>query len=505
VHPYDEIRAWATRWAQEWFIGPDGADRFQVGSISAGWATHVDAYEALLRFATQYLLARKERTAAGALAILKQHGLDRAVRTAGLRLLRAPGPCHPAANGRPAFVLEVPTPSMLDPARLTARALGEVAVASADPRAWRRLRSDGLQPVGLVVDWRRQRQLLAAASRQVADARDDLLRRPPSITFRNRDVTRSVLDALSNLIWRSMPWLGPEQAAVEEFLHCVDPPAVAIASDQHRIGRIVSAAAARRGISVVVLQHGLPQMQVGLLPVVADLVATWSADSQAWFARHGTDPARLAITGNPRLDALHAFDREQARREVADRYGLNGARRLLLALSPTSEQVNRAVAATVLEATERLPDAVLIIKLHPGQGSWRFLEQQVRASRARDRIRILRRAPLYPLLGWASLTLLHRSTVAVEALAARSPVVVVDAAGARSGADLELAALGPPRVASTEELVVIAGDAPGESYFGPRTTAITRLVGPLDGGSSARIADLVRTGSAAGDHAWDPT
>jgi len=229
------------------------------------------------------------------------------------------------------------------------------------------------------------------------------------------------------------------------------------------------------------------------------LVATWSTDSHRWFAEHGTDPSRLAITGNPRLDALHGFDRERARRGVSVQYGLNGTRRLLLALSPASEQVNQAVAATVLEAAERLPDAVLIIKLHPGQGNWRFLHGQVRDSPARDRIRILRRAPLYPLLGWASQTLLHRSTVAVEALAARSPVVVVDAPRARSGADLELAALKPPRVTTADELVALARDVPDEeSYFGPRTEAITRLVGPLDGASSARIADLIRATTPSG-------
>ena len=492
VHPYEEIRAWAARWSQEWFLGPDGEDRFQVGGVSAGWATHVDAFESLMSHAARHWLRSGEQTASGLFAKVKRVGLDRVARTTALRVLARPSAAS-IHKGAPALIIEVPTTSMLEPALLTIAALqGQATVGAADPRAYRRLRASGARPAGLYLPWRQQQSALRQAARDVSRARDHLLQHPPPIVFRDRDVTREVLNALDHLITRSMPWLGPERASLASFMDLAQPRAIAVASDQHRIGRIVSELARATETQVVVLQHGLPQMRIGLLPVVADRVATWSQASNEWFVGHGTDLDHLTVTGNPRLDALISLDREKSERDVQAELDLDGAPRLLLILSPTAADVNRHVADVAIRAVETLTPAALIIKLHPGQGSWSEIQSMARTSPARARIRIQRQTPIAPLLGWASAVLLHRSTVAVEALAARTPVGAIDVPGAASGAELELAPLELPRCSTPRDVVEwITGDLDRETYLARRRPAIERLAGPLDGSSAARIAGLL--------------
>lgn len=490
---YDEARQWAIRWSQTWFLDASGRDRFQIGGVSAGWATHVDAYYVLLRHAATHWLRNREETASGPLALLKTTGLDRQVRAVAMRWLAPPPRSATFFSGEPAVIVEIPTPSMLEPAVRTLSALGNRAsVAASDPRAIRRLRPQ-CSPVGLYLTRHRSKALVRAAAGQAHAAHASFRRDPPSITFQGRDVTAEVLGALDGLITRSMPWVAPEREAVADLLAAASPSSIAVASDQHRIGRIVAALARERGIPVIVLQHGLPQMPVGLLPVVADTVATWSIASNEWFSDHGTSRNRLRITGNPRLDQLLHFDRGQARSSVEARVGVGGRERLLLALSPTSVGVNRAVAHISIRLVEDRPSSSLIIKLHPGQGNWTWVKGLVKRSPARGRIRIVRSVPLYALLGWATLVLLHRSTVAVEALAAGTPVAVVDVPSATSGADLELRGLDLPRFQSVESgHDWLESEADPAAYFRARKSAIERLAGPVDGRSSARVARLLK-------------
>jgi len=247
----------------------------------------------------------------------------------------------------------------------------------------------------------------------------------------------------------------------------------------------------------VVLQHGLPQARIGLLPVMARTVAAWSDASRDWFIAHGTAPAAVTITGNPRLDEFWNGTAGGTAAPVAGVSGLVGRPRVLLALSPGDPTVNAAVLHLALDGLASLPGACMVAKLHPGQGDWGFVKGILAGHPAGRRTRVLRREPLYPLLGWADVTLLHRSTVAVESLAAGTPVGLLGTTDAPGGADLELADLRLPHAGggdSVADLITSLGSSP-EGYFSDRSAALRRIVGPLDGRSSERVAELLLRGS----------
>jgi glycosyltransferase involved in cell wall biosynthesis len=168
---------------------------------------------------------------------------------------------------------------------------------------------------------------------------------------------------------------------------------------------------------------------------------------------------------------------------------------VLLALSPTDLATNADVVRTVLDATHAVGHASLAIKLHPGQGDWSFVAALMRKHPAgRDAI-VLRHEPLKAALADASVVVLHRSSVAIEALAAGRPVIIADVGGERSGADLELRSLNLP-VADHADLLAdlirqLSIPTEARAYFSEREVVLRHHIGPV-GGSASRVVELMQ-------------
>ena len=168
---------------------------------------------------------------------------------------------------------------------------------------------------------------------------------------------------------------------------------------------------------------------------------------------------------------------------------------ILLALSPTAAATNRALLRAAVEALDRVPRAQLTVKLHPGQGDWSFVARIVRGATNRARISVRRTEPLYPLLAEASVVVVHRSSVAVEALVAHRPVIVHRAGTEANTADLELADLRLRVTERPSDLAVAATELSkatvARRYLAERRSQIERVAGPLDGRGAERIAALL--------------
>lgn len=483
VTAYHDAVAWATYWSQRWFLDRTGRDRFQLGDIAAGWSTHVEAF-LILRELALAQLGMGRGTSISATAWLKQRGYDRAMRSARLRLM----PNRPVQPSSIASVVGIPTPSMTEPAAIVVSAAeGEGTIAIADHRAARFLRERRLAAHPLVLPWRQERALVAAARATLQREWAEVAANPPAMPFKERDLGGAAVRALRPLILRSMPFLAPEAASIERYLTAACPSGVALASDQHRIERLAVAVSRRLGIRSVVLQHGLPQDRIGYLPVIADAVATWSQASRHWFIRGGTPDASLVVTGNPRLDA---FVGRPAIRSAGS------TPVILLALSPTARPTNQALVSDVVASLEFVPNARLIVKLHPGASDWGFVRSIVRGAGAANRVDLRRHEPLHPLLTSATAVVVHRSSVAVEALAAGRPVIVHRAGSERTTADLELADLKlrtteNPR-AIAESVMEFHDEKMADRYLADRAGALAAIAGPLDGRSAQRILELLR-------------
>jgi hypothetical protein len=500
---FEGLREWAIDRATDWALEPDGTDRLAIGDLRPAGPLRIESFNFLLPVATAAVGRPSDLEGTGLKAALKRRGADRAIRLlgmAGLARVQAPGPVTP----RPiAFLSELATPSSLEAMLAVAAALpgDSFRPVSGDPRASRAWRAAGADPLPLIGDWR---AAMRARGRAVPAARrrwSELLRRPPRFELEGDDLGPLALARLEPLVRRSVPWLAAERDALARRLDALQPRWLVVASDQHRLGRLAVALARERGIRTLVLQHGLPQYRLGFLPLAADEIATWSEVSDDWLAAGGAERYRLVRLGNPRLDALVRSDRAIAGSAVAREHGAEGRPRLLLTLSPNDVERNLALLELALGWLDAEVGAHLIVKLHPGDGRWDAVRRRIAEHPAAARVSLARQQPLYPLLHWADLVLLHRSTVAVEALAAGTPVAI-GAVGAPSPDDSLPADLALPEVADPRGLRDLIGavsePAARARFLDERRTAIERTTGPLDGRVAERIADYL-TGDRPGD------
>ena len=136
-----------------------------------------------------------------------------------------------------------------------------------------------------------------------------------------------------------------------------------------------------------------------------------------WRRPAGDDRRRqpAARLGRARGRPTRADATRRGRRRLA-------GSRILLAMSVAPVESNRAVVDTAIDALRRLPAASLTIKLHPGGSDWTdALRSDTWGPDVRDRVTVLDREPIEPLLADADVVVAHRSTVVGEALAAGRP------------------------------------------------------------------------------------
>lgn len=480
----EEARSWAAHWSQRWFLDTNGEDRLRTAEgVPAGWATHVEAYSTLLDIALAHVGAPTEP--ASVLRRAKAAGWDRSLRWWGLRMVARRQPA--VAVERPVvFVVEIPTPSMLDPAALVAKELpsNRRVVASADPRAYRTLRRWGLDVHSMALSVKEEMRCLRAGAR-LLPLLDSLVASHPPMPLGGVDLGARAIRRLARSTRRSLPWIVVEHRSLLRLAEKLEPAAWAVASDQHRIGRLVAHVAGDR--SVTVLQHGMPQAEIGYLPLVADRLAAWSPSAVEWFIRRGTPAARLATLGNPRLDHL-------ARAETGSSTPPHSSLRLLLALSPSALSTNRHVLETTLAALDTLEAVDLVIKLHPGHREWGWVKQLVAGSARRSAIRIDHRGSLETILAFIDVAIVHRSTVALEALAAGIPVIALQS-DLPSVADEELRDVDLPTASNTDELAraiaALRQPEARERFVRERRERVLHHAGPLDGRSAERIATVL--------------
>ncbi|MCI0582968.1 MAG: hypothetical protein L0227_08755 [Chloroflexi bacterium] len=478
-----------------------------IDGLSLGWAIHIEAFEAVLA-AVLPALGRPQRVVGRPLfRRLRQLGVDRAVRSWALRLM-APR-TDQRGGAAVVFVSELATPSALEPAIEVGRALGRsfqgdrrtlpALALVADPRAFRAWRRTTVPAMPLLLGVGEERRILASARRAIGPAWKHHRSHLPPLVVSGRDLTTVAATALAPLVARSTPWLFVERAALERAIDRTQPGVVVVTSDQHRIGRLSCAVAAARGLPSIVLQHGLPQSTLGYLPLAADRVVAWSPSAVEWFAARGAPAERLLRAGNPRLDGLVRSDRAGTRQAVASRVGVGADLNVLAALSVAAPEVNVRLVDTAIAALRQLDGSALIVKLHPGGSDWRPVRARVTAARdLAARIRILERDSLYPLLEWADVVVMHRSTVAAEALAAGRPVVAVRYAGG-SVAALEIASLDQPEVEDGAGLAAILAGWSDPSartrFLDERRSRLEWHVGPLDGHAAERAAAIIAAAS----------
>ena len=414
------------------------------------------------RTATRMLTAMRSAQAG---ELLKLVGVDGGIRRIATPLATLPRRARVQRNCDWMLVGEIPTPSMLG--SLLLLPADRSTVVACDPRVAVIAARQGHHVSAL---WPPGRQRNPGSTKGIVERARRLV-----ATAELGGLEASV----ERLVRRSLPGHIRALEAFRHKLSDLQPQFVVMASDQHKYGVLSVWAAEDAGISTMVIQHGLPVHPIGYLPVRATIVACMGSSSRSWFQDRGTPPARLSVTGSPRMPTLEAF-----------RIPPGPVSRLLVALNPGKHLYQRQMLDACVHLASVMPELTITIRPHPGDRrldgcpegeALSLLGIPVPASQ----FRVDGTAQLSGQLATNEVLMVHDSTVGVEALLAGTPVVVFSP---QRGVFEDV---GLPHVWGGEELHTLMMDS---SAWLPSDLGRARESLVAAGGSDAvaRVVDVIR-------------
>ena len=226
-------------------------------------------------------------------------------------------------------------------------------------------------------------------------------------------------------------------------------------------------------------------------------MAVFGDSNKELFVSEGINPERIVVTGNPKFDYLFSANGTDCKSKVCQRYGIPQDKAIILLLTGyfveygywTPEQREQFVMA-ICEATSRLPQSRLIIKLHPIVEKEADYEEIIKD--LPEPPVICQNVPLWELLHACSLTLTIVSTGGLEAMAAGKPLMIVNLFGDAEPFD---ETSGATVVREADELLPALETILFRGLCEDKKEAASRFVYQnayvQDGKAAKRIADLI--------------
>jgi CDP-glycerol glycerophosphotransferase (TagB/SpsB family) len=257
-----------------------------------------------------------------------------------------------------------------------------------------------------------------------------------------------------------------------------------------------------------VIQHGAPfeMVKMALAPVTCTKIAAWGSHSQELLREWGVPADKIEVTGAPRYDAFAAQPSSDSRQEVIRDFNLSRAKKMVIFAADPFHEPERAdfvgnsltlaeqrhVVHALIRIFTQMSDCQLIVKLHPRERYESFFQKWINEAGGGQTIRLARSYSTRKLLQSCDLLITVCSTVAIEALICKKPVITVNFSG---GPDLQPhaekgVALKAVHEEGLERAIRNAFSSP-QNLSERREAVLVEYVGKLDGSSSRRVADLL--------------
>ncbi len=126
----------------------------------------------------------------------------------------------------------------------------------------------------------------------------------------------------------------------------------------------------------------------------------------------------VVVTGHPRFDLLN--ERKNDKDAVLEKLGIDEGKKIVLYASQPMKLESKVAFTSVIKALKKIKEAFLIVKLHPADDENMY--RQILKSENYHAL-ITRNADLYELLSCSDAVIAIQSTVILEALMMRKPVI----------------------------------------------------------------------------------
>jgi hypothetical protein len=300
-----------------------------------------------------------------------------------------------------------------------------------------------------------------------------------------RDLAADLASAAVDAVAR----LRVEAVRIDACLDAARPRLAVIYDEIDAWGRLVCAAAHRRGVPVVDLPHAEAVDVEAIRGVAYDAMGVFGPRAAATLESAGVDPGRIAIVGAARFDPLVR----------AAAVAVDAPPRVVLAAQYPGRRMTEPVRTGILDAAVAAAGALggsLQIVPHPVEdpSEWDRLAAIPRATSGSARVEVVRGRGLHQVLPGAALFVTGWSNSAYEAILCGVPVLTVHLLDGEP--PMPFAAEGlAVEVTSAEEAALAALRLAAEPA---RTASLERAragladhLGPLDGRAAERTADLL--------------
>ena len=293
---------------------------------------------------------------------------------------------------------------------------------------------------------------------------------------------------LENVYLGQLATIADQAVRSRQIIETLRPELVVVGNDRWWLGQSFVNAAREFGIPTLWVQDGIPSDSAVYFWMTADRMAASGDWLPAVLARHGIAGERCRVTGQPRYDRLIEMSRALDRGAVRERLGLDQTAKY--ALVATQPLQSPAYAREVVESLLHVPDLKILLRPHPSQSHEDLAA--VAGSMPQDRVSFRPSDSVFDLLAACDLMVNQFSTVTIEAAILGRPVITANFSGlpdpvpyARFG--LSTAAESMADISSLARRI-LDGEAKG---FGAAEEGLRLFVGPRDGRSAERVAELI--------------
>lgn len=195
--------------------------------------------------------------------------------------------------------------------------------------------------------------------------------------------------------------------------------------------------ASKLNIPTVEIQHGVTKWAPSYLPLFADAVFVWGEMTKDWYLEHGVKPSSIFITGR--------IAGTSQKKTISNIEGLKqklnlppNKKIILVATQPaicvdslTRPKGNTPTIQAIIDELAELKNAMLVIKLHPGESLSDYSNLEIKNSK----VLVTKQGDAQDYLNICDILIVGDSTIAIDAMINNKPVVYINLDGSKDLVD----------------------------------------------------------------------
>ena len=226
----------------------------------------------------------------------------------------------------------------------------------------------------------------------------------------------------------------------------INPSVVVMHDEYGALQLCIIKEASRQNIPTIAVQHGVntetwisyvhkPEHVDGNNPdlnfPIPDHLCVWSDTARSNLIKNGHFPLTVpVVTGDPKSDflpdAIRRFDSEK----IMSKVGMPAGKKIILFAGQTLSNLEEKslVTNSLFQTVSNMDDAFLVIKAHPNEYDLSYYEKLAKQNGVKDYV-ILQSHNLYELIFVSNVVIVPYSTVGIEAMRLRKPVIALNMMG----------------------------------------------------------------------------